>query len=86
MKQEVTQTGLDDEVSVFEPPFNIGDRVLDFELSDMTGRRIKISDYQGKVVLLFFFATWCPYCSAEAPYLEQEVWQSSRRGMCRFWP
>lgn len=75
MEPEVTQTDLDDEVSVFEPPFNIGDKVLDFELSDMTGRSIKVSDYQGKVVLLFFFATWCPYCSAEAPYLEQEVWQ-----------
>ncbi len=24
---------------------------------------------------MFFFTTWCPYCSAEAPYLETEVWQ-----------
>ena len=31
-------------------------------------------DYLGKTVLLVFTATWCPYCGAEAPFLEG-VWQ-----------
>ena len=28
--------------------------------------------------MIFFTTTWCPYCSAEAPYLEQEIWQRYR--------
>lgn len=68
----------EEEISIFEPPFKVGDPVWDFELPDMEGRKVKLSDYRGKVILLFFFATWCPYCSAEAPYLEKEVWQKLR--------
>ncbi len=56
-------------------PFESGAKVKDFSLLDTEGKRVSISDYKGKVTLLFFFTTWCPYCSAEAPYLEKEVWQ-----------
>lgn len=70
-QEEVTE----EEISLFKPPFKVGDPVWDFELPDMEGRKVKLSNYKGKVILLFFFATWCPYCSAEAPYLEKEVWQ-----------
>lgn len=56
-------------------PFEPGAKVKDFSLLDTDGKKVSISDYKGKVTLLFFFATWCPYCSAEAPYLEKEVWQ-----------
>jgi peroxiredoxin len=33
-------------------------------------------------VLIFFTTTWCPYCSAEAPFLEHEIWERYRdRGL-----
>ncbi|GAB4463702.1 MAG: TlpA disulfide reductase family protein [Armatimonadaceae bacterium] len=35
---------------------------------------LKLSDYKGKVVILDFWATWCPPCKASMPHLEQ-VWQ-----------
>ncbi len=54
--------------------FKLGEEI-DFTLSDLEGKKVSLSDYKGKVVLAFFFTTWCPYCSAEAPYLEKEVWQ-----------
>lgn len=54
--------------------FKLGEKI-NFTLPSLEGKQISISDYKGKVMLVFFFTTWCPYCSAEAPYLEKEVWQ-----------
>ena len=75
-------TSPEEEIITFETPFKLGEQVWDFELPDMEGRKVRISDYKGKVILLFFFATWCPYCSAEAPFLEKEMWQKLKdRGL-----
>lgn len=43
----------------------------DFSLEDASGGDIRLSDYQGKVVLLNFWATWCPPCKAEIPWFEE---------------
>jgi thiol-disulfide isomerase/thioredoxin len=43
----------------------------DFSLKDMSGKTVKLSDYKGKVVLLEFWATWCPPCRASVPGLEK---------------
>jgi peroxiredoxin len=43
----------------------------DFSLQDMSGKTVKLSDYKGKVVLLEFWATWCPPCRESVPGLEK---------------
>ncbi len=46
-------------------------------LKDMRGRTVHVGDYKGKVVLLNFWATWCPPCRAEMPDLVK--WQRQYR-------
>lgn len=40
-----------------------------WQLSTQSGKPISLSDYQGKPVILHFWATWCPYCKKLQPKL-----------------
>ncbi len=42
----------------------------DFELRDSKGKKRKLSDFRGQVVLLNFWATWCAPCRTEIPWLK----------------
>jgi thiol-disulfide isomerase/thioredoxin len=44
---------------------------LDFTLTDVEGRRVRLAEYSGRVVLVNFWATWCAPCKTEIPWLNE---------------
>ncbi len=44
---------------------------LDFTLTDVEGRQVRLGDYRGRVILVNFWATWCAPCKKEIPWLNE---------------
>ena len=70
-------------VIAFSPASVLGQKgkAPQFELKDINGRIVRLSDYKGKVVLVNFWATWCPPCRAEMPDLVRFQRQYRKRGL-----
>jgi peroxiredoxin len=61
-----------DAPSIVLPPVGVeqGYTAPDFELKDIEGQPVRLSDYQGQVVVINFWAIWCGYCRTEMPVLQ----------------
>ena len=53
----------------------------DFALADMDGEQHRLADYRGKVILVNFWATWCPPCCREMPALEALYLKYRKQGL-----
>lgn len=51
----------------------IGRVLPDAEVQDLSGKKVKVSDYRGKVVVLDIWATWCGPCRAMIPHEREMV-------------
>ena len=51
-----------------------------FELLSLSGGKVRLTDYRGKVVFINFWATWCGTCKVEMPSMEKLYQQFKGRG------
>ena len=57
----------------------LGEPAPNFQLRDLNGQLVTLSDLRGKVVLLNFWATWCGPCRVEMPAMEELYRTFSRK-------
>jgi len=60
---ENKSVGLPKQMKLFKAP--------EFSLKNEDGKVFKLSDYKGKLVIINFWATWCPPCRYEMPAMER---------------
>jgi thiol-disulfide isomerase/thioredoxin len=59
----------------------IGEQAPEFTLLNMEGEQVSLSDFRGQVVVINFWATWCPPCREEKPTMEQLYQQKKDDGL-----
>jgi peroxiredoxin len=59
------------------PPEQKQNPAPDFTLPDVHGNEVSLADYRGKVVVIDFWATWCPPCIFQVPELNQ-LWSAHK--------
>ena len=52
-------------------PIITGAEAPDFQVLDLSGNAVSLSDYEGRVVLLNVWATWCAPCKHEMPSMQR---------------
>ena len=59
----------------------VGKAAPSFQLTDVNGKPVSLSDFRGEPVLLNFWTTWCDPCRFEMPYIHEVYDEWSERGL-----
>ena len=62
-------------------PVKLGERAPGFTLPQLPSGKLSLSEFKGHVVVLNFWATWCPPCVMETPSLEKFAAQMKPEGV-----
>ncbi len=68
----------DELLTSYKPPTQ--QRLPDLTFKSLDGKELRLSELRGKVVLVNFWATWCPPCREEMPLFEKEYRRCKDRG------
>lgn len=59
----------------------VGSPAPDFTLVDIDGQVVQLSDFRGRPVWINFWASWCQFCRAEMPVMEERYQREQARGL-----
>jgi cytochrome c biogenesis protein CcmG, thiol:disulfide interchange protein DsbE len=67
--------------SIYERVIAAGDEAPEFSIQTDSGKTVKLPEFGGKLLVLNFWATWCPPCVQETPSLSEFARQYASRGV-----
>jgi peroxiredoxin len=80
-RSEAERTGASDPFDALDLiRIKVATPAKDFTLPSLTGQPVRLADFRGQVVLLNFWATWCPPCREEMPSMERLHQRYGNRG------
>ncbi|MBI4699387.1 MAG: TlpA family protein disulfide reductase [Nitrospirae bacterium] len=59
----------------------VGKKRPDFSADDLSGKSVSLSSFEGRPILLNFWATWCPVCREERPHLNSLYKEYKNKGL-----
>src|SRR5690554_4912180 len=62
-------------------PVEVGSVAPDYAAVDLEGNAVRLSDFDGEVVLLNIWATWCPPCREEMPSMQRLYEAAGPKGL-----
>ncbi|MDQ7818598.1 MAG: TlpA disulfide reductase family protein [Melioribacteraceae bacterium] len=62
---------------------NLGDKLPSFNVPSLGGGTYSSNELKGKVILINFWATWCPPCRAEFPLLQKDIYDTIKESNFR---
>ncbi len=74
-QRAILATGIFGSVSVNEDA-PISEENWNWKLYDLEGEEHRLAEFRGKPIFLNFWATWCPPCNAEMPYVQEMIDES----------
>lgn len=63
------------------PPVTVGTTAPDFDAVDLAGAPQSLAANKGHVVLLQFWASWCPHCRSDVPYMKELATTYEKKGV-----
>ena len=58
-----------------------GSKAPNFTLQNLKGEEVSLSDYEGNVLIIDFWATWCPPCRMEIPHFNELYTEYKDQGL-----
>jgi len=80
LADEPAEGGGEVDHSTLTPPDERGD-VANFDLENLAGDNVSLSDFEGSIVVVNFWATWCVPCLQELPFLQEYYAEYADQGL-----
>lgn len=71
IKQDMDNNIVKENIDEKSQELAVGKIAPSFTLKNLKGEEMSLSNYEGKIVLINFWATWCTYCDKEMPDLQR---------------